>query len=210
LTARTYYAMSKQAVEVGWPCEGLHLAKAGQDVAERLSSPAVLSLLVAQEGAAHARMGAATEALESFARADYLLGRSDGDGKPTWLAFYDGRELDAFKASGLMRLGRYEDAEELYRVAVECDEAYSRNRASRTTNLARSQLAQADVGDAARTAEAALVAVEDGVASTRVIDRLKTLHEQFCDYRSIPAVSSFRDHYQALMGGGRVDGRDLV
>jgi tetratricopeptide (TPR) repeat protein len=209
LTARTFVSMSFQAEVIGWPHEGLHLAKAGQDMAECLSSPAILSLLVAQEGVAHARMGAAKEAVECFARAEYLLGRAEGVHKPTWLTFYDEGELRTIKACGLMYLERYESAENLYRGAAECDDAYLRNKASRTTHLAAAQLSQANVSEAAHTAEAALVALEGGVASTRVISRLRDLREQFRDYRNVAAVSSFYDHYSAVVDDERLDG-DLV
>jgi tetratricopeptide (TPR) repeat protein len=128
-------------------------AQAAQAAGATRRDPLLGSLAHARAAIGHAATGDRQAALRSLGHARDTLGRADDRPRPAWTSFYGPAELAALAAVVHHHLGEVEEAEgESHRALAGIPPQFRRNRASATTRLALSQLAQRDIEQATATA----------------------------------------------------------
>ncbi|CAM5516012.1 Tetratricopeptide repeat protein OS=Streptomyces tendae OX=1932 GN=F3L20_27365 PE=4 SV=1 [Streptomyces tendae] len=135
-----------QALAANNVARGLHITR---------RDPLFASLGLARQMAIHGASGDRASTRRAYDDAQDAMNRADPqDSRPVWLnAFYDQAELDALALSANISLGDWERAEyHAYRCLAGLRPHMIRSKAITMTRLARAQLEQGAVEDAANTA----------------------------------------------------------
>jgi hypothetical protein len=174
LQVLVFSSMSLQACYDGRPREGLELARAAQDRANRLGSPTLQSITAAREARALALLHDAQGASKRLSQAVTYQDRT-GRGRPApeWTAFHGPAELDCAQGLLYAELGHHGAATRFLGAALaHQDRTYGRNRALYRLMLATSLIKAGDVDEGAAHAVGSLEHLEE-VESGRVTRRLQ-------------------------------------
>lgn len=166
-----FSSMSLQACYEGRARDGLDLARAAQERATHLGSPALQSLIAAREARALALMGDGTTANRRLGEAMQLMTRK-GRPSPEWTAFHGSAELEYAQGLLYSELGHHSAATRFLGAALAHQETtYGRNRALYKITLAKTLIAAGEVDEGATHAVGSLEHLEE-VESGRVTKKL--------------------------------------
>ena len=179
LAAKAFGQMSQQAVQLarearpGLAREAVRLSERAAELARRDPTPRLHALIAARQAIAHAALGDNQGFNTAITRAWRELDRGWTEEDPVWLHFVIPAEITVHEAKGRTYLGDQDAALGLYQHSLENPGLSRRNRASYHAQFAA---ALASSGDAARAVDeglAVLPALEETVASPRVLRDLR-------------------------------------
>lgn len=179
LAAKAFGQMSQQAVQLarearpGLAREAVRLSERAAELARRDPTPRLHALIAARQAIAHAALGDKQGFNTAITRAWRELDRGWTEEDPVWLHFVIPAEITVHEAKGRTYLGDQDAALGLYQHSLETPGLSRRNRASYHAQFAA---ALASSGDAARAVDeglAVLPALEETVASPRVLRDLR-------------------------------------
>jgi hypothetical protein len=178
LQVLVFSSMCLQACYEGRPREGLELARAAQERANRLGSPTLQSITAGREARALAILRDGRSAHKRLSQAvSYLDHSGRGRPAPEWTAFHGPAELDCTQGLLYAELGHHGSATRFLSAALaHQDRTYSRNRALYRLMLADSHIRAGDVDEGAAHAVGSLEHLEE-VESGRVTRRLGEVTE---------------------------------
>ncbi|MEU8823166.1 tetratricopeptide repeat protein [Streptomyces sp. NPDC048636] len=204
LEAHAFCNTAFLARDAGRPREAVRAAQAAQRVAERLSSPRLLSLLALREAGGWAWLGDRGGCEAALLRAQTLFGRGPSDGDPEWMSFYGEAELEGLEAQCWSALGDWGRAADHARRAVALqDPHFTRNIALFTTELA-ADLAHDGAPDEAAAAAGRALRLMDQVTSSRIRRMLDDTARRLRPHGAVPPVADFLDHYETATRPQRV------
>ncbi|MBL1097991.1 tetratricopeptide repeat protein [Streptomyces coffeae] len=204
LEAHAFCNTAFLARDAGRPREAVRAAQAAQRVAERLSSPRLLSLLALREAGGWAWLGDRGGCEAALLRAQTLFGRGPSDADPEWMSFYGEAELQGLEAQCWSALGDWARAVDHARRAVALqDPHFTRNIALFTTELA-GDLAQHGAPDEAAVAAARALRLMDQVTSSRIRRMLDDTARRLRPHGGEAPVADFLDRYEAAARPRRV------
>ncbi|MCP9207509.1 tetratricopeptide repeat protein [Streptomyces cucumeris] len=196
LEAHAFCNTAFLARDAGRPREAVRAAQAAQRVAERLSSPRLLSLLALREAGGWAWLGDRGGCETALLRAQTLFGRGPSDADPEWMSFYGEAELEGLEAQCWSALGDWRRAVDHARRAVALqDPHFTRNIALFTTELA-GDLAQQGAPDEAAAAAGRALRLMDQVTSSRIRRMLDETARRLRLHRGEAPVADFLDRYE--------------
>lgn len=174
LEVLVFASLSMQAIHEDRPRDGYDLARAARLRAEAMRSPILVSMIVAREARALAKMQDNSGARRELACAMRVIERSEKERPaPPWAAFHGHAELGYTQGLINAEIGHHNAAVPFLRAALAHQErTYTRNRALYRITLARSLVLAGEIDEAASEAVASLPHLEE-VESGRVIRRLK-------------------------------------
>lgn len=174
--------------------QALRLAFQAQDEGRYLPVPRLHALIALWHASAVALLGdnAAFQKAVAQARRELDRGPEDED-PPEWLRFVDHAEITGMEAHGWLYLGEPGRSAVLYRQVLE-SRLSPRNRASYGAGLADALLKQGARQDAITAAMDVLLALEDGVTSTRCLNQLRLVR---CAAASTPGAEEFCARFDA-------------
>ncbi|MFE9659860.1 hypothetical protein [Streptomyces sp. NPDC005955] len=168
LQAYVFGFMSLQARHENRPREAVDLARAAQERAARLDSPALRSIMAAREAGALSFLADASGASKKLAESRRLLDRPRGRPAPEWAAFHGHAELDNWEASLHINAGRHNAAIPFLRQTLaRQDQMYGRNRALYRIRLATTLVKAGEIDEGAAHAVETIPSLEE-VESGRV------------------------------------------
>ncbi|MFF0092645.1 hypothetical protein ACFYSF_22160 [Streptomyces canus] len=181
-------SLSMQASHEGRPRQGLDLARAAQERAQRYGSPMLQSLLASREARALSLMGDTYTAKQRLVQSMRLVDHGErGRPSPEWAAFHGHAELDYAQGLYFTDAGHHGRAVQFLRAALQHqDRTYGRNRALYRLTLSRSLVQSGEADEAAHQAVESLGHLEE-VESGRVTRRLKEVTSLL---RGVDAVSA--------------------
>ncbi|WP_436757953.1 hypothetical protein [Streptosporangium sp. V21-05] len=174
LEVMVFASLSMQAIHEDRPRDGYDLARAARLRAEAMQSPILVSMIVAREARALAKMRDNSGARRELACAMRVIERSDRERPaPSWAAFHGQAELGYTQGLIYAETGHHNAAVPFLRAALAHQErTYTRNAALYRITLARSLVLAGEADEAASEAVASLPHLEE-VESGRVIRRLR-------------------------------------
>ncbi|GAB3162134.1 hypothetical protein GCM10027059_14120 [Myceligenerans halotolerans] len=187
--------MSRMTVQIGQSAttdedrirharEAIALARAGQSVAHNKATPVLSALLHAVEARGHALLGDGNSTRTAVLSAERSYERVQADSEPTWLSFYTQAELAADLGRCLRDVGEPEQGTSLITQAMDTYEPWRvRSRCFVQTDLATAHLVRGDYEHAAALGRDAVRTAAD-VASTRTLDRLRTLQRRIHPFKA--------------------------
>ncbi len=179
LAAKALGQMSQQAVQLardarpGLAREAVRLSARAAELARRDPTPRLHALIAARQAIAHAALGDRQGFRTAITRAWRELDRGWTEEDPVWLHFVIPAEITIHEAKGRTYLGDQGAAIGLYQQSLENPALSRRNRACYNAQFAA---ALASGGEAARAVDegsAVLLALEEAVASPRVLRELR-------------------------------------
>lgn len=191
--------MSRMTVQIGYGADSeddrlrnsrqaIALARAGRQVADRHTTPALSALLSAVEARAHALVGDTTETRRAVREAEEAYQRSRAGEEPEWLSFYTPAELAADLGRCLRDTGDPAAGTKLIDQALQQYEPWRvRSRCFVLTDLAVAAVVGNDHDRAAAYGREALATATE-VSSTRTVDRLRSLHRMVTPLRASSRV----------------------
>ncbi|MET8013707.1 tetratricopeptide repeat protein [Streptomyces sp. NPDC005271] len=191
LEAHAFCNTAFLARDAGRPREAVRAAQAAQRVAERLSSPRLLSLLALREAGGWAWLTDRASCERSLLHARALFGRGPSEADPEWMSFFGEAELEGLEAQCWSALGHWGRAVDHARRAVSLqDPHFTRNIALFTAELASDLLADGAPDAAAAEAGRAL-GLLDQVKSGRIRRMLDDTARLLRPYTHNAAVADF-------------------
>lgn len=191
--------LSRQATELGWPREGIDLARAAQQAAKSWGTPRLRSHLLSLEALGYSRAGDEQASWHALHQAGVLLGAGPQDDDPSWLYFWDEADLACGEARAALYLGDLPTAERCSRTALAAVRPeYPRNRTSYLAQRAELLVGQRSIEEAVATATQAVVGASE-VSSARIDARIGQVRAELARYTDQPKVVEFLDWSAQVM-----------
>jgi hypothetical protein len=186
--------MSDQATQLGYPEEGLSLAKAGQHGLNGVHAPAAMTDLLVLEARAHATMRNAIDAVHAIDAAERTFDEINADDEAEWARFIDEAYVTGEIANSLRDLSDSRNAEAFATQSIAACARQGRNRRASLSYaaLAASHTQRNDLEAAAHAATQALDKA-DGVPSIRCTVALNRISNELAPYSGNQAVGDFLD-----------------
>jgi tetratricopeptide (TPR) repeat protein len=165
-------SMSLQSYDFGRRAESLALASSAHQRAAG-ATPRTVAMLALREARAHAALGQAAACGALMAKAETLLGRTDGESDPPWVTYFDEAEFHAQVGTCYLDLSQPSSAERHLASALALlPAAKVRDRA---TYLIRRAAAKIQLGQADSACQLAIdtVPLIEQAPSQRNVERLK-------------------------------------
>ncbi|GAA0919838.1 transcriptional regulator [Streptomyces thermoalcalitolerans] len=188
--------MGVHVSEAGHTAERVDLISTAIDNAPRSLSPCIQTFLHLHKAEALSRNGDHREAGTALNRAMSLWERQEAEDSPDWLDWFGEAQLRSTEGKVLLRSGQVERATSSLEVSV--TRAAPRDKAVRSSRLAKARLAGGDLEGALDAAHYGAGLLEDNVSSIRALDRLKEFSAQLESHKSVPAVCEFRERLREL------------
>ncbi|KWW99161.1 Transcriptional regulator [Carbonactinospora thermoautotrophica] len=189
--------MSDQATQLGYPDEGLKLARAGRHGLQGLVAPAALTDLYVLEARALARMGRRDECAATLLRAEQTFDLIKPDEEPEWARFIDEAYVMGEIANSLRDLGDARGAEQY---ALQSVSASRRQGRARRGALSQTVVAVAHTqrGDLEAAVSAAYEALEmasrvPSSGATRCVAALDDLRARLVPHQRNATVRELMD-----------------
>jgi hypothetical protein len=189
LASEMLAGMSHQAAFHGAPDSAVDLALAAQHSAKRSGSKALQAEAAVMEAHGLALQGDRTGCLAALSRAEDAFNKSDGEERPSWLAYFDHAYLAAKFAHAFRDLGQPHEAEPFARRSLEMTDGYERGRLFNTALLATI------LADQRRLDESCSLGMEAtdlamSVRSIRGTSYLQDLGGRLAPYQDVKMVSA--------------------
>ena len=195
LEAHAFCNSAFLARDAGRPREAVRAAQAAHQVALKLDSQRLRSLLAMREAGAWAQLQDRGACERSLQLAQQLYASGPGEADPEWMSFYGEAELAGLEAQCWSALGEWKRAEGCARSAIELQQPhFVRNRALYTAELAHDQLGRGELA-AAATSGRQVVALLGGVRSTRIRSMVADTASRLRPHRGVPEVAEFISRY---------------
>ncbi|MEV3873686.1 hypothetical protein [Streptomyces sp. NPDC049906] len=192
--------LSHLCTSLGYPREGVALARAGIATAKSAGSPLGLMRLHAMAARGHASLGDGRAATTALHEATNALDASKGAAQESaWVRFLDAHYLEAEAALCHRDLGESTAAERLAEASVTANAERRRRRAISRSVLAAARLQQGRLDEALGTATRALDGLE-GVHSERSVQALREFRLRLAPHRQEPSVREFERKAKPLLG----------
>lgn len=214
LGAHVLSDMSMQAHYLGRGRDAIALAEAGVRSALAGGSALTAARCAAVQARAHGSTGDAAAAAAAMIAADKQLDQADPDGEPSWIRFFDHRQLTVEFEYVAHELGRAADVQRFAAAApVSTAGDMTRRHVLGASTLAASHLpsdrtggpvGEVDVDRACAVLTTALPAV-GGLASRRAREAVNGVRRQLAPYADSAAVQQFEADYRALMTPAATD-----
>lgn len=187
LRAKSYSFLSRQAVWIGEPDEGLTFAELGLARADRLTATERAMLHTAR-ARAFAKMGEVQQTLSAVGDADDAFAHTHPQEDPPWMAYYDEAQHNGDTGHALYDLAlRGHDptraARRLITAVKGHGDRYARSRAISRTKLASLTMATGDPDQAAHIGHQALSEVGN-LHSRRAVDDIRELGRFAASHRT--------------------------
>ncbi len=199
LEAHAFCNSAFLARDAGRPREAVRAAQAAHQVALKLGSQRLCSLLAMREAGAWAQLQDRGACVRSLQQAQRLYAAGPAEADPEWMSFYGEAELAGLEAQCWSALGEWEQAEGCARSAIELQQPhFVRNRALYTAELAHDQLGRGELA-AAATSGGQVVALLGEVHSTRIRSMVADTASRLRPHRAVPEVAEFISRYDVSM-----------
>jgi DNA-binding XRE family transcriptional regulator len=203
LAAKALGQLSLQAVQLardarpGLAREAVRLSARAGDLVRHDPTPRLHALTAARQAIAHAAVGDSQGFRAAITRAWRELDRGWAEDDPVWLHFVLPAEITVHEAKGRTYLGDQDAAIRLYQQSLEDPGLSRRNRACYHAQFAATLASSGDAAEAVAEGFAVLQALQEKVASPRVLRELRPVRsaaeqvgaQDFCT-RFDKAVSS--------------------
>ncbi|MFE2037303.1 hypothetical protein ACFXBB_29440 [Streptomyces scopuliridis] len=192
--------LSHLATNLGWPAEGVALARAGVATAKSAGSPMGLMRLHAMAARGYAALGDGRAATKALHTATSALETSHGALQESeWVRYLDPHYLEAEAALCHRDLGESAEAERLANASVTANAERRRRQAISRSVLATAHLQQGRLDEAISTASHALNQL-GGVHSERTVQALRDFRTRLGSRRNEPMVREFERKAKPLLG----------
>lgn len=203
--------MAIQAQYLGHGREAIELAATGRRTATAAGSALTAARCNVVQARAHASVADPAAATAAMVAADQDLGRGRPDSEPTWIRFFDDRQLVTEFGYVAQELGNAGDVQRLAaQLRADAGGDMTRRQVLGATTLASSFLppigrgsarssGEVDVDQACAVLTAALPSAS-GLTSSRAVDAVNAVRRQLAPYASRPAVRQLEADVRALSG----------
>jgi len=184
--------MSHQAVHLGHAEQGVDLARAARQTAERAGLPALRAEAAVTEAHAHAVRGDRAACARALADAEKAYGMAGQADRPEWLAYLGEAYLAARFAHCFRDLGDVARAERFVLRSLDMDAGFARCRAFNTVLLATVRVQQHEIEEACAVGVEA-VRLASQLRSRRAWHYVRELDGRLASHSSAPPVRAFRE-----------------
>ncbi|MGW5682465.1 helix-turn-helix domain-containing protein [Nonomuraea sp. NPDC003754] len=196
----TTFILARKSQLAGDMRDGLTAIDLATAAARQARPDTRLGAIAATNGAyGYALTGDSRNADQMLDLAHDLISNRDMDPAFSWGSWMDDAYISVHRARGLFTLGKYTEAAEGFRRAIENLPAmYHRDRG---VHLARESLAYAGARDPEQAASIGLQAlgIAQATGSARIITDLTKLDGQLERWQSVPAVAEFREGFDGFI-----------
>ncbi|UGQ09368.1 transcriptional regulator [Yinghuangia sp. ASG 101] len=199
LGAHVLAGLSDQATQLGYPEEGLNLARAGQHGLRGVHAPAALTDLYVLEARAHAVLGDVMAAVRAIGNAEQTYDTINHDNEPEWARFIDTAYVTGEIAASLRDMNDAGNAERFARESIAAAQQQKRNRRASLSQavLAASHVQRGELEAATSAAHRALD-LSDGIPSIRVTAAMEGLQGRLSGYEDQPEVQALMSRFRAV------------
>jgi|SRR5450755_30770 transcriptional regulator with XRE-family HTH domain len=195
LAAKALGQMAQQSVQLarearpGLAREAVRLSARAAELARRDPTPRLHALIAARQATAHAALGDSQGFRTAITRAWRELDHGWNEDDPVWLHFVMPAEITVHEAKGRTYLGDQDAAVALYRQSLDSPGLSRRNRACYHAQFAAALASSGEAGGAVDEGLAVLPALENTVASPRILRELRPVRsaaeqvgaQEFCE-----------------------------
>jgi tetratricopeptide (TPR) repeat protein len=195
--------MSRQATYLGHGREAVQLARAAQQGAKAVSTPAAMAVFYSVEARGHGLVGDARSCSRALTAAESSLERTGDQEEPAWTSFFDEAQLADEFGHCYRDLGEPAQAQRFAERSLELrSDSYARSKAFCQTVLATAFLQQDDLEQACAVGGQALEQVSR-LRSVRGNEYILEFGRKLAPYQSEPLVREFNARARQLVGSRR-------
>ncbi|MYW04781.1 hypothetical protein [Streptomyces sp. SID3343] len=189
--------LSDQATQLGYPEEGLNLARAGRHGLRGLTAPAALTDLYVLEARAHAILGDVMSAVRAIDSAERTFDSVRHENEPEWARFIDDAYVTGEIAGSLRDMNDSVNAERFARESIAAAELQKRNRRASLSQavLATSHIQRNELEAATSAAHRALD-LSAGIPSIRVTAAMDGLQSRMRSHADRPEVATLMARFR--------------
>ncbi|MFJ8738023.1 transcriptional regulator [Embleya sp. NPDC127516] len=197
LGAHVLAGLSDQATQLGYPEEGLNLARAGRHGLRGVTAPAALTDLYVLEARAHAVLGDVMSAVRAIDSAERTYDTVNHENEPEWARFIDDAYVTGEIAGSLRDMNDSVNAERFARESIAAAQLQKRNRRASLSQavLAASHIQRNELEAATGAAHRALDLSAD-IPSSRVTAAMDGLQGRMQVYADQPEIAALMERFR--------------